>query len=100
MGERWTSEMIAENERAMKELAHARKRLADYARAKLGLPAVDLFAQVEAAEDQVAVSSPPSASGEPALGSQDGRSALPSLTVIPLVDHSLVRPVPAVGSHR
>jgi hypothetical protein len=46
-GERWTPEMIAENQRAMKDLAHARKRLADYARAKLGLPAVDLFAQVE-----------------------------------------------------
>ena len=77
MGERWTPGMIAENERAMKELAQARKRLADYARAKLGLPAVDLFAQVEASEDQEAVSGVPPTAGEPALVLQDGRSTPP-----------------------
>jgi hypothetical protein len=32
---------------AIRELAHARKRSADYARARLGLPEVDLFSQVE-----------------------------------------------------
>lgn len=52
VGERCTPEMLAENERALKDLALARKRLADYARAVLGLPTVDLFAHVESPEDQ------------------------------------------------
>jgi hypothetical protein len=43
LGERWTPAMIAENDRAVKELAHARKRFADYARARLGHEAVELF---------------------------------------------------------
>jgi hypothetical protein len=37
---------------AIKELAHARKRFADYARARLGLPEVDLFSQVEQTDKQ------------------------------------------------
>jgi hypothetical protein len=45
-GERWTPEMTAANEQAVKQLAQARKRLADYARTTIGLPAADLFAQV------------------------------------------------------
>jgi hypothetical protein len=32
---------------AVRELGHARKRFADYARARFGLPEVDLFSQVE-----------------------------------------------------
>ena len=32
---------------AIRELAHARKRFADYARSRLGLAEVDLFSQVE-----------------------------------------------------
>lgn len=43
MGERWTPGMVAENDRAMRELAHARKRFADHARAQLGHEAVELF---------------------------------------------------------
>jgi hypothetical protein len=46
-GEHWTPEMRAAHEHAMKDLAHARKRFADYARSRLGQQAVDLFAQVE-----------------------------------------------------
>jgi len=51
VGERWTPEMLAAHDRAMKDLAHARKQLADYARRKLRLPDVDLFAQVQPAEE-------------------------------------------------
>jgi type II secretory pathway component PulK len=32
---------------AVRQLGHARKRFADYARARFGLPEVDLFSQVE-----------------------------------------------------
>lgn len=49
-GQRWTSDMRAENERAVKEVVHARKRLAEYARRTLGMPAVDVFAQVEVSD--------------------------------------------------
>jgi hypothetical protein len=46
VGERWTTEMRDAHQAAIEELAHARKRFADYARVQLGLSAVDLFAQV------------------------------------------------------
>jgi hypothetical protein len=45
-GERWTPEMIADADRALKDLAFARKHFAEYARGKPGRPAADLFAQV------------------------------------------------------
>jgi hypothetical protein len=77
MGERWTPEMIAENDRAMKDLAHARKQLANHARAKLGLPAADLFAQVEASDNQGVVTNAPSAD-QAVRASQDGRGVLPA----------------------
>jgi hypothetical protein len=37
---------------AIGELGHARKRFADDARARLGLPEVDLFSQVEQTDKQ------------------------------------------------
>ena len=37
---------------ATRELAHARKRFADYARARLGLPELDPFSQVEQPDKQ------------------------------------------------
>ena len=37
---------------AIREQAHARKRFADYARARLGLPEVNLFSQVEQPDKQ------------------------------------------------
>jgi hypothetical protein len=39
-------------EQALKDMAHARKHLADYVRATLKLDAVDLFAQAESPDDQ------------------------------------------------
>jgi hypothetical protein len=73
-GERWTPEMLAEHQRALVKLAHARKRLADYARAKLGKKAVDLFAQVPdepgQPEDQAAIAAQPQG-GAPALPASD-----------------------------
>jgi hypothetical protein len=54
-GQRWTPEMIEANEGAMKDLAHARKRLADYARHQLGMADVNLFAQVDSADAGTAV---------------------------------------------
>ena len=51
-GERWTPEMRDAQQAAIRELAHARKRFADYARAWLGLPEVDLFSQVEQPDKQ------------------------------------------------
>lgn len=54
LGERWTPEMITENDRAMKALAHARKRFADHARARLGHEAVELFAISESQEEPTA----------------------------------------------
>lgn len=47
-GERWTPEMLDAQQQALKDLAHARKRFADYARARLGMNAVYLFAQAQA----------------------------------------------------
>ena len=52
VGERWTPEMRDAQQAAIRELAHARKRFADYARARLGLPEVDLFSQVEQPDKQ------------------------------------------------
>ena len=43
MGEKWTPEMLAEYNRAIGELAEARKRFAEHARARFGLDAVGLF---------------------------------------------------------
>lgn len=42
-GEKWTPEMQAELDRAVKDVANARESLAQYARRQLGLPAVELF---------------------------------------------------------
>lgn len=42
-GEKWTPELQADLDRAVKDVAHARERLAQYARLHLGLPAVELF---------------------------------------------------------
>lgn len=63
-GERWTPEMIAENQRAVNALALARKKFADHARARLGLGAVELFTSAEA-EDRLL----------PASDSSDSKSA-------------------------
>ena len=52
MGERSTPEMRDAQQAAIREPAHARKRFADYARARLGLPEVDLFSQVEQPDKQ------------------------------------------------
>jgi hypothetical protein len=46
-GERWTPEMIAEANSAMQQLAHARKRYAEHARARFGLDVVELFTSRE-----------------------------------------------------
>lgn len=43
IGQRWTPEMQADLQSALKEMAHARKRLAEHARGKLGQPHVNLF---------------------------------------------------------
>jgi hypothetical protein len=51
LGERWTPAMITENDRAMGELAHARKRLAGHTRALLGHEAVELFMPTERTEE-------------------------------------------------
>ncbi len=61
LGERWTPEMIAENDRAVKELAHARKRLADHARTLLGHEAVELFMPQEPQDAQAGLDSPAAA---------------------------------------
>jgi hypothetical protein len=50
MGDRWTSGMIAANDKAMVELAQARKRFAEHARARLGYEAVELFLLPETQE--------------------------------------------------
>ena len=47
VGVRWTPEMVAENDRAMIELAHARKRYADHARARFGREAIELFSTAD-----------------------------------------------------
>jgi hypothetical protein len=50
--------MIADADRALKDLALARKNLAEYARGELGLPAADLFAQVTAGGDAATEATP------------------------------------------
>lgn len=62
-GERWTPEMIAENDRAVHELALARKRFADHARARLGLDAVELFTLPEAEEKPESLDGSPAPAG-------------------------------------
>jgi hypothetical protein len=47
VGERWTDQKRAESQQALKEMAHARKDLAEYARRKLGRPSVELFGHDE-----------------------------------------------------
>lgn len=47
LGYSWTPEMQASYDRAAVELAHARKRFVDYARARLGRDAVDVFVPEE-----------------------------------------------------
>jgi hypothetical protein len=43
LGEKWTPELQAGLDQAVKDVAHARERLAQHARGRLGLPAVKLF---------------------------------------------------------
>lgn len=62
-GERWTPEMIEETNRAMRELALARKRYAEHARARFGLDVVELFASVEADDKPVPAPKSPDSSG-------------------------------------
>jgi hypothetical protein len=47
VGERWSPEMLEAHKQAQRELAEARKRLAEHARTRLKLEAVDMFSQVE-----------------------------------------------------
>lgn len=54
VGERWTSEIREEHERAMRDLAAARKLFAEYVRRSLGRRPVDVFAQVQPAGDEAA----------------------------------------------
>lgn len=55
-GERWTPEMIAETERAVRELAQARKKFAEHARIRLGEAAVELFTFPEAEDKSMSTS--------------------------------------------
>jgi hypothetical protein len=61
VGVRWTPEMIADNDRVMKELAHARKRFAEHARARFGRDAVELFTLAEPQDEPAALEAPPTA---------------------------------------
>lgn len=47
-GEKWTPKMTEAYDSAMRELARARKDYADYARARFGVDAVELFTSAEA----------------------------------------------------
>jgi hypothetical protein len=58
VGVRWTPEMIADNDRAMKELAHARKRFADHARSRFGREAVEFFTLPEPDDQPPALEAP------------------------------------------
>jgi hypothetical protein len=62
VGERLTSEMQADIEKGHKELAHAREKLANYARHLLGQPTVALFGHVRV--DDVNASQPARAATE------------------------------------
>lgn len=55
-GERWTPEMIAETERAVRELAQARKKFAEHARIRLGEAAVELFTFPQAEDKSMSTS--------------------------------------------
>jgi len=77
IGERGTPEMEEAYDRAVKAMAHARKRLAGYARSTLKLDAVDLFAQVEPPDDQSAVTTTPMAT-QREDAAENGRGALPA----------------------
>jgi len=57
VGERWTAELRADSQRGMKEVAHARKRLAAHARGKLGQPRAELFGHGEG-DDASAITPP------------------------------------------
>jgi hypothetical protein len=65
-GEKWTSEMIEENNRAMRRLAYARRLFADHARARFGLGAVELFTLAESDDKPVPVPQSPDSSNGPA----------------------------------
>jgi hypothetical protein len=65
-GVRWTPEMIEENDRAMRELAHARKRYADHVRARFGLDTVELFTLPESEGKPKSVSQSRDSSNGPA----------------------------------
>jgi len=54
VGERWTPEMQADLERARRDMAHARKDLAVYARSVLGLPPAELFGHEPAEPESTA----------------------------------------------
>jgi hypothetical protein len=43
VGDRWTPEMLAANQDALRDVAHARRRLAEYGRKKLGNTPAELF---------------------------------------------------------
>jgi hypothetical protein len=58
VGDRWTPEMVTENERAVQELALARKKFAEHARIELGEAAVELFTLPEPPDKQPAVDAP------------------------------------------
>jgi len=74
VGERQTLEMRDAQQTAIRELAHARKRLADYVRARLGPTEVDLFAQVEQ----------PGRQDPAALASRNGANAPDAITPSPV----------------
>jgi hypothetical protein len=57
--------MRESHQAAMKELAHARRRFADYARTRLSLPAVDLFAQIDEPSAQAQITSAELATTDP-----------------------------------
>jgi hypothetical protein len=69
MGEKWTPEMLAEYNRAIRELAEARKRYAEHARARLGHAAVELFIPSEPGDKPIpAPESLDSSIGSPIAG--------------------------------
>jgi hypothetical protein len=76
VGDRWTPEMIAENDRAMRALALARKRFADHARARLGHQAIELFVPMESPEVKTEPDTPAVVPMDEA-GAVEASSALP-----------------------
>lgn len=54
-GERWTSESLAAQQRALDDMLASRRRLADYAREKLGMDAADLAGQVARPGDRASI---------------------------------------------